>query len=498
MQLEALAETIPPITGTRARGVLQAVFSFPAMLGALLVVLSVLTVRSRLDDPDMWWHLKTGEIIWNTHSIPTTDEFSFSTNHYPYVPHEWLSQLSIYGAWKAGGYTGLMAWLCILTSLLLIAGYALCSLYGGNAKVAFLGALAIWLFSTIGLAIRPQLIGYLLLVCELLVIHLGRTRDSRWFFALPPLFALWVNCHGSFFLGLLVLAAFLFCSFFEFRAGLLVCERWERKRSKTLAVSLALSLAALFVNPIGINQVLYPINTMFGQHLGLSISAEWLPLSMDDVRAYLLFAVAAGILIACLLRGRELRLNELFLLAFGFYLGASHQRLLFVFGILAAPVLCRLLGDAWDSYDPKRDRALPNAAMISLAALAVVLGLPDSRSMQLQVEKQSPVKAVAFIRHSGLSGRMLNQYVYGGYLIWAAPEHKVFMDGRSDVYEWTGVLADYSKWERLEADPTWLLNKYKIDFCLLGRDAPMSRVLPLLPGWKKVYMDDSSVIFARL
>ncbi len=83
----------------------------------------------------------------------------------------------IYGAYGWAGYPGLMLWLCFFTSALLIAGYALCSLYSGNAKVGWAGALVIWLFASVGYAIRPQMIGYLLLILELLVIHLGRTRN---------------------------------------------------------------------------------------------------------------------------------------------------------------------------------------------------------------------------------------------------------------------------------------------------------------------------------
>jgi hypothetical protein len=368
MRLETVAETrreaIPRISGARASNVCRAFFSFPAMLAMLLVTLGVLTVRSRLGDPDMWWHLKTGEIIWNTHTIPTTDEFSFTTNHHPYVPHEWLSQLTIYGAWKMGGYTGLMAWLCVVTSLLLISGYALCWLYSGNGKVAFLGALTIWLFSTIGLAVRPQMIGYTLLICELLIIHLGRTRNARWLYALPPLFALWVNCHGSFFLGLLVAAIFLFCSFFDFRAGLLVCER---KPWKPLAVSLALSVAALFVNPIGWSQVSYPMNTILGgQSLGVANVTEWQALPFNDPRGVAWIAVAGLILLLPTLRLKDLLLTELLLLTLGLTLAAPHSRMLFAFGILAAPALTRLLADAWESYEPERDRGIPNAILIGL------------------------------------------------------------------------------------------------------------------------------------
>jgi hypothetical protein len=113
------------------------------------------------------------------------------------------------------------------------------------------------------------------------------------------------------------------------------------------------------------------------------------------------------------------------------------------------------------------------------------------------VEQGNPVGAVEFINAHHLSGRMLNDYVYGGYLIWAAPEHPVFVDGRSDVFEWTGVLSDFLKWATLQSDPKTLLDKYKVDFCLLAKQSPMVRVLPLLGNWKSVYSDANSVIFVR-
>ncbi len=215
------------------------------------------------------------------------------------------------------------------------------------------------------------------------------------------------------------------------------------------------------------------------------------------MRALALLAVAGLILLVPLLRRIELTLEELFLLAIGFGLAVQHERMLFVFGILAAPILCRLLATAWDPYDPDRDSPIPNAILLPILLGTVILAFPNVHQLNLQVKANNPVKAVEFINHSGLSGRMLNEYVYGGYLIWAAPQHKVFIDGRSDVFEWTGVLADYGKLVTLQADPTVLLDKYRIDLCLLPRGTPLVRVLPFLRGWTKIYSDDSSIIFGR-
>jgi hypothetical protein len=192
------------------------------MLAGMLVLLAVLTVRGRFDDPDLWWHLKMGQIIWTTHSLPANDLFSYTTNHQALIPQEWLSQVVIYGAYLCGGYSGMMLWFCSMTALLLVAGYGLCWLYSGNAKVAFAGALIIWFFSTIGFSIRPQMMSYVLLVAELLLIHAGRTRNPRWFFWLPVVFIIWINCHASFILGIVVAGFYLFSSFFNFEIGSLV------------------------------------------------------------------------------------------------------------------------------------------------------------------------------------------------------------------------------------------------------------------------------------
>ena len=492
----AYTVTAPEIERSRA-GVVRSIFSLPVFLGAMLVVLAVLSVRGRFDDPDMWWHLKLGQIIWTTHSIPTTDVFSYTTHHHAWVPHEWLSQVLIYAAYRWGGYSGLMLWLCFFTAALFIAGYALCSLYSGNAKVGFAGAMTIWFFSTAGLAIRPQMVGYLFLVFELLALHLGRTRNPRWFFCLPPLFAIWVNCHGSFFLGLIVAATVLGGSFFNLRSGLLVSSPWLPRQRWMLGVALSLSVAGLLLNPVGTKQILYPLNTMLHQPLGISQVQEWQPLQLNEPRGVAMLVVLLCIFLLLVVRRSELFWDEFLLLALGTWLAASHQRMVFVFGVLAAPILSRLLSTSWDNYVAQTDRPLPNALLIAASLAVAFWGFPNRQFLSRQVELQSPVDAVAFINSRHLSGRMLNDYVYGGYLIWAAPEHPVFVDGRADVFEWTGVLDEFGKWAMLQSDPNALLEKYKVDFCLLAQQSPMVRVLPLLGKWKVIYSDDRSVIFVR-
>lgn len=473
------------------------ILSFPVMLASALVALAVLSVRSRFNDPDLWWHLRTGQIIWTNRAIPRTDLLSFTTGGHAWVPHEWLSQLSIYAVWRAGNYTGLMLWFCIATGALLVVQYVSCWLYSGNAKVAFLGALATWFFATIGLAIRPQLLGFTLLASELLILHLGRSRDRRWFFLLPLLFTLWVNLHGSFFLGLIVLAVVVLSGLFNVTAGLLVSRPFDSARRKAVLWAAGLSIAGLFVNPVGVELLAYPLRTIFDHRMQLDAVTEWQRLSFDDVRAFGLLALAGVILLLALIRRMTLYTDEVALLAVAFGMAVLHQRLLFAWGIIAAPILCRQLASTWDAYVPARDRMLPNAFLIFGSLGLALLAFPSPGALAAQVRQGNPVQAVDFIRREHLAGRMLNEYAYGGYLSWALPEQKVFIDGRADVYAWAGIFEDYGKWATLHDDPNRLLDKYGIDWCLLSKSSPLARVMIYLPGWSERYSDSQAVIFAR-
>jgi hypothetical protein len=475
---------------------LKKIFSFPVALAGLLAVLAALSVRSRLNDLDLWWQLKIGQIIWQTRSIPLNDLFSFTANHHAVIPQEWLAQLSLFAAYQWGNLSGVMLWLCLFTAAVCLGGYLLCWLSSGNCKVAFLGAMLIWLFGTVGFAARPQMIGYLLLIAELLLVQLGRTRDARWFFGLPLVFALWINCHGSFMLGLILAGVFLGSSFFSFEFGSLKAQRWEPRRQKLLALALALSVPALFLNPVGLRQILYPFDTLLNMPVLLNNVSEWAPLNLTESRGIALLAVLLGIFLLAAARLSDLCLDELLLLALGTWLAVSHMRMLVFFGILAAPILCRQLS-AYERYRPEEDRIWPNALLLTICALTIWMVFPGSRNLQEQVEAQSPVKAVRFIQTQHLAGPMLNDYPFGGYLIWAAPEHPVFIDGRTDLYEWAGVLGPYQNWITVSGDPRALLEKYKIRFCLLTPHSPMAQVMPLLPEWKQVYSDELSVIFVR-
>src|SRR5262249_23622713 len=104
-----------------------------AFAGILLFGLLALTARNATD-PDLWWHLRTGQLILETSHIPHTDPFSFTRTGSPWVAHEWLSEVAFYEIWKYTGATGLIVFSAVVTTVGFMVLYVRCR--GKTAGVA--------------------------------------------------------------------------------------------------------------------------------------------------------------------------------------------------------------------------------------------------------------------------------------------------------------------------------------------------------------------------
>lgn len=495
--MSAATALSPAVHSLRERLWWQRILSFPVTIFCMLLAIVPLTLRSRLNDPDLWWHLRLGQVMWTRHRIPVADHFSWTAANQHTIPHEWLSELSLYSAYHLSGYSGLMLWMCLASAVLLGLAYGLCCLVSGNPKTSLIAVLSLWLFATVGLAPRPHMIGYSLLLCELLILHMARTRHRGWFWLLAPLFPVWINAHGSFALGLLLAFAALGLSFVNVHTGCVHQEPLDRRRRMHLSGALIVACFALLITPVGFSQVAYPFEAMLHNTGQLDQISEFQPLRITDARAMLLALVLLGLFTIILVRRPRLDLQRMLFALGGVYLAARHERMIFVAGILIAPWLAELLADLWDGYDPAADRPLVNLTVMAFAATVCVLAFPSRASLRHQVEVGNPSGAVAYLEEHPANRRLLNDYLFGGYLIWAAPQTPVFMDGRGDIYEWAGVMSDYARWATLADDPRLLLNKYRVTTCLLVAGSPMVQVLSLLPEWTQVYKDDKSIIFER-
>src|SRR5713226_5601923 len=229
----------------RLANLLRIVFSFPAMLGALLVGAAFIAGRMFAVDPDLWWHVKNGQNILATHHWPTSDPYSFTVASTPCLSYEWLVDVPLVAVARFGGLQGLDALLILLSGAVMLALYAYTTLRSGNSKAGFVAAVSLYALATPFFSLRPQMLGYLFIILTL--IALERFRQGKpwalWF--LPPLFLVWINTHGSWLIGLGIIFLSLVSGLAEFRVGGLEAKRWSPANRRRLSFAFLLCLAVL-------------------------------------------------------------------------------------------------------------------------------------------------------------------------------------------------------------------------------------------------------------
>ena len=443
-------------------------------------------------DSDFWWHLKTGQYIVQNHALPVPDPFAFTTaravSAYPGEPltrhfnltHEWLAQVVFYLVWRMAGFGGVVLFRAFLLSaccgLVGLVAYQRCGSFYWSLAAAFAAATMARPFALD----RPYLITFLFLAATMAILEF-----KRWLWLLPPLFLVWANCHGGFFLGWVVLGAY----------GI------EALLSRRRA-ALWWSAAAILVSGVNPNGFRIPLILMYyrGSYLTSRLQ-EWARPRWWVVNEFtvLLFGGALVLLWA----RRRVRLADWLLLAAFAAAALMAQRNVILIGILA-PILIA-------SYFPWKPGLPPIAPF---AAALVLMGGAIAASaggfFQLRAaEWKYPAGAADFLLQHHVTGPIFNTYEYGGYLIWRLwPAERVFIDGRSlseSVFQDYGRIL-YNHDESGGKTAQQLLDQYGIQTIVMNTLEPVAGLVYLLAPaladpqqteWKLVYSDAAAIVLMR-
>jgi hypothetical protein len=202
-----------------------------------------------------------------------------------------------------------------------------------------------------------------------------------------------------------------------------------------------------------------------------------------------------GLFCSALVTRREWRFSDLVLMLFALGSGLIHIRLLFLAGIIVAPVVAELLQGV-PRYRPEIDKRWLNAAIICGILAFVVHRFPTPAQLEQQVAEQYPAEILPYLKSHKPSGNVLNYYPWGGYLGWKDPQFKVFVDSRVDIFEYAGVFGDYLDLVKFR-DPLRILDKYEICCVLFPPDQPLVYLLKNSPHWKVVYSGNISTLLER-
>jgi hypothetical protein len=476
---------------------LQVGFSFAAMLGACLVARVFYSLRSFIVDPDIWWHIKYGESILSTHHWPTIEQYSFTAAGQHWLSYEWLGDVLLAAVYRAGGLLGLGILLILLGSSIVLALYYYATIRCGNPKAGFLTAAVL-----INLAncfnLRPQMLGYLFLILTLVILERFRQGRRRAVLLLPLLMLVWINTHGSWIIGLGTIGVYLASGLIRFRFEDLETKHWSHVELRNITIAFVLSSLTTLITPYGADLAKFPF-IVRSLPSGLANVQEWQPMAFHLAGDKLFLALVLGFFLVQTVERPKWRLEELGLFLFGTVMACLHVRFLALFVIFVAPLLSVTLAKWIPKYDRTKEIYVLNAAIILGIVGTMVSYLPSRNDYLRIVNNDFPVKAVWYMDTHFVPGPTYNSYEFGGYLVWArSPAHKVFIDGRTEVYERVGVFQDQVALINLEPGSLSVLEKYHIQSCLLLPGESLSTVLSALPGWQKVYADNKAVLFVRI
>lgn len=502
-------------------------------------------------DPDFWWHLKTGEYIYQTGSLPDTDPFAYtSLTKDPINPGSkrikfiltqyWLAQIIFYRIFDSFSFQGIIFLRAfILTSLIFLIYRALRREGAGSyISVACLIPAVIIMQDSTGE--RPQLFSFLLAFSLYYLLECFRrisinTQNQKsspalyYLIPVPFIMMLWANLHGAFILGNIIILTYIFSETTKYllkRFGMPIPIR----SLKFLFISGLISIIFSFMNPNNFNVISVMIELGKSSYAGMIMEAmspiDFVASGLYNKEFIAFFLLLFLCLLLLVINIKRLDLTDCLLFA-----GLTTMSLL---ASRAIPFFIPIVTILITRYGVKileqtfRSNRFNNFLLIIktrfsflqsslvriffsliISAILIFGTLKGDYFKNGVAIERYPVEAVSFLKEHKLSGNMFNPYIWGGYLIWELyPEYKVFIDGRGlieDIF-----LQENDVWEASSLDlaglPKWkaILNAYNISFIITysvddisGELIPLIKAVMYDPEWYLVYIGNNSLIFLR-
>ena len=499
-----------------ARGVSPVMPSLFSYAPTLLLLIAIAIDSKQSADTDLWGHVLFGQVMLGTGHLIRTNIYAYSAPGRPWIDHEWLTEVVMALLYNAIGIAGLQVLKLLCASAIVILLAAGLAETGASIAPQFIALAAVAIALTQQMQFRPQLFDYVFLAA--LIAMLARECHGRraplWLAV--PMLALWANLHGGFFVGLAALGVYSAACAVE---GLMSGARLGRAL-RPAVVTAAAALATLcnpwgggewtavarsLRNPYTIGRIsefkpllrtldalhragmsIFPLLTMLLMLAMLIAACLLAPRREDDG----LLAVAALMVAAAFAAVRNTALAAL----------AMAVPLAYHVDLAAARLRSRTISPAGaHAASARAPAAMPLAlqAVVALAALflAIRAGVLSGR---LSTAGSMPMGAVDFMTAHGLSGNVLGDYSWGGYLIWHAPPgSKVFIDSRFEMVYPPRIQRDYLDFLRGGSEASAVLAAYPTDYVMMPTDSVASRFMAAHTGWRLLYRDPVAALFAR-
>jgi len=476
--------------------------SWPLIVGALIYLTFLAYGNRLLGDGDTYWHLAAGRWILDHGMVPTQDPFSHSMRDAPWTAHEWLSEVMLALAYRAGGWTGAaaLASLAFASTVALLTRFLLKNIEPVQALM--FAAFAVMLTAP-HLQARPHVLAMPLMVIWAAYLARAGDRGTTPSFWLLPVMTLWANLHGGFTLGLGLVLGFAVEGVLNARA-----RNETLKAAKSWAIFVGLALISALLTPHGGEGILFTFKILGGSY-ALDHIGEWLSPNFHSYQPLEIWLFVG--LAAALHQGWRLPVIRLALLLGLLHLALKHGRNVELLGLLIPLFLAGPLARQWGERASAKEHQLERVdrifrelakrassgmvALIAVGLIVITLFAVSLNSLHPN-EEITPAGAVDAVRKASLKGPVLNGYALGGYLIFMGIPP--FIDGRADLYG-DDFLKEYLEAVSLKGSDSLpkILQKHHIEWTLLHPDEPAVTLLDHLPEWRRLYGDKVAVVHVR-
>jgi hypothetical protein len=464
----------------------------------VLPMVSAAALNSNLtliNDPDIWWHLADARFLFTTHHFIQTDPYSFTVAGHHWINWEWLAELPFWLSYKTFGLRGiyLLSWLGLCGNILFVywRGY-------WNSRHA--GA-AFWA-AAVGIALlmvtsgpRMILLAYLAMSAELAILEAAARGKKQLLWLLPPLFCLWINLHGTWFIGIALLGLYIVCGLASLERGMFAQKAFTAEERKRLLGMLAASVVAMLANPYGWRLLWNPLDMMLNQKLSITTIEEWQPLNLSKLEGICVVVAIVLMIIANCVRGRKWKLYELGFVLLAWYAAIAHARFSALAAVLTVPLLAADFERSFCTTSDTKTIPAMNALMAAGALCILLFMFPSESVLQKKLESSFPLQTIRSVQPAW---RTFDWDHVGGMM--AFESKPSFIDSRFDSFDHNGVLSDYLMAMNL-VNTFEILDRYRIDHVLVSDGQPISYLLKHTPGWKETMreklLNGEYVMYAR-
>jgi hypothetical protein len=499
-----------------------------AMLASFGVLLLMMLFFKISGDDDFYWHLATGRYIVQTHSVPSTDVFSFSTPDILWIPFAWGWDVLTYLVFSATGYAGIYALKVIIFSLLFGKLFITMQSLKIDLTICVLVLVTLLFGMMDRITIRPHIFSLWMFAVLSYVLfgfrYFWPKENEKWIWIVPIIFLVWMNMHlsviaGILFVGIFTIgeaAAFFFPEKFQAENAIPA----TKQRLVWLVAVTVLAMLSTLATPQNVKALQYILKL---DTTPLAFINEWR--SPFEVK-YSNFvttiykthlAIGTICLYACYKR-RDLTMALLFI-AFALY-STQAVRLTVDFIIITTVYVAfnvnYLFNLAAEAY-PQIRKALgvPTKVALTLLMLAAAVTIPSGdfylkflkyyRAFGTGLDERFyPVPLFDFLKQHNISGKPLNHYGSGGLLAWERPSEKTYIDGRLASPQ---IFEEYQRTMSMQPGFEKTLALYGFDYAIyLAPDLLMMpdemrtsiiKYFSTQPDWALVYWDDRSFLFLK-